>query len=598
MSDVCGAGDVFTTPKKRPGRRMESLATSDTLAAQDSYDQQGENGNTFKEKKGNNKVQAKEDTQISETTRDRKFLFRCYIPKRLIVTVLLGLGMLLVYAMRTNVGVTVVMILDEQAYAKVGTVDAIFNIPKVGWDSRMVGFLHSVFYIGFLVSQIPGAFFTTLLPSHKIYGGCILTSALLNLLLPLCIGRAAYILVCVVRCCQGLAEGLLYPACYGVLRHWTSPGERSRQVAAVLSCAYAGAILGFPMAGTITHYLGWQYIFYVSASCCVLWFLFWLCLSYEKPSHHKTMSDSEFQFLEKAQGLDVIDYENEFVPWRSILTSLPVIAICLCHFVRHWVFSLMLTNEPLYLNEFGYNIAETGALASVPHVAKVCLSFASGCIADALLNTKTLTTTAVRKLLVGLGLGIQTVGFIVLTFLQNGTSVIIVLTVTIGAFGLSTSGWSVNHYDLSTRYASSLVAVTSTVGTVGAIIVPLVTGSFTVEQTVESWDNVFYLTAAIVGVATVFYLIFGSGEPQSWSQPPAHICLVQKTDPLARKPYSTFTVQKNLSATNPGQLTPQDTGCCDTVKATPGYGGTDNKAAVSQKDGVTEAADRNTESEM
>jgi MFS family permease len=28
--------------------------------------------------------------------------------------------------------------------------------------------------------------------------------------------------------------------------------------------AYAGAIVGFPLAGIITHYLGWQYIFYTS----------------------------------------------------------------------------------------------------------------------------------------------------------------------------------------------------------------------------------------------------------------------------------------------------------------------------------------------
>lgn len=48
----------------------------------------------------------------------------CYIPKRMVVTVMLGLGMLLVYAMRTNVGVTVVMILHERAFEKVGTLDA------------------------------------------------------------------------------------------------------------------------------------------------------------------------------------------------------------------------------------------------------------------------------------------------------------------------------------------------------------------------------------------------------------------------------------------------------------------------------------------
>lgn len=557
MSDAPQVADAAPWPKKRHTQRsgstpeqmntnMEPPANQVTNPEQE-VKKTAENGHDCKQTAAATETRAEGKKGTQKSAAGWTLRCPCYIPKRLIVTMLLGAGMLLVYSMRTNVGVTVVMILDERAYSKVGTVGAYRNIPRVNWDSRMVGFLHSIFYIGFIVSQIPGALFTTILPSHKLYGGCILTSAVLNIFLPLCIDQGIYALVCVVRCCQGLSEGLLYPACYGVLRHWSSPSERSRQVASVVSCGYAGAILGFPLAGLITHYLGWQYIFYVSASCCILWYLMWLCLSYEKPSHHKSMSDSEFEFLEKAQGLDAIDFENERVPWKEILTSLPVIAICLCHFVRHWVFSLMLTNEPLYLNEFGYNIATTGALASLPHVAKVCLSFASGCIADALLNRKLLSTTAVRKLLVGIGLGIQTAGFIVLTFLRDGTSVIIVLTVTIGAFGLTTSGWSVNHYDLSTRYASSLVAVTSTVGTVGAIIVPLVTGAFTVAQTIESWDNVFYLTASIVGVAATFYLIFASGEQQHWSNPPAHLCLVQKTDPLARKPYSTFAVQKGVS---------------------------------------------------
>lgn len=51
-----------------------------------------------------------------------------YIPKRLIVTVLLGLGMLLVYAMRTNVGTLAVMILDLQAVDKLESAYVILNV--------------------------------------------------------------------------------------------------------------------------------------------------------------------------------------------------------------------------------------------------------------------------------------------------------------------------------------------------------------------------------------------------------------------------------------------------------------------------------------
>ena len=69
----------------------------------------------------------KHDTELCRKIRK---LCSCgvYIPKRYIVTCLLGVGMLFVYAMRTNVGVTVVMILDERAHEKVGTIDAILKV--------------------------------------------------------------------------------------------------------------------------------------------------------------------------------------------------------------------------------------------------------------------------------------------------------------------------------------------------------------------------------------------------------------------------------------------------------------------------------------
>lgn len=469
-----------------------------------------------------------------------------YIPRRYIVTLLLGLGMLLVYAQRTNLGVTVVMILDVTAHEKVDTLEIYHTLPRLSWSSQKVGLLHASFYIGFLVTQLPGAYLTSRWPSHKLFGGCILISALLNLLLPVCIDRGQFELTCIIRAAQGASEGLLYPSCYAFLRHWSAPSERSRQVSIVLTCAYAGAIIGFPAAGLITNFLGWQYIFYIFGSACVMWYLVWLCFSYEKPAHHTSMSESEFNFMLHTQGGDSIDYENVNVPISSILKSLPVLAICFCHFTRHWVFTLMLTNEPLYLNQFGFNIAETGILAAIPHVAKVMMAFTSGIIADSLINSAVFTTTVVRKLLTCGALSVLALCFIILTLLSEGTPVIIVLTLALAFFGLSTSGWGVNHYDLSTRYASVLVAVTSTFGTTGAVIVPLAVGALTESQDLASWNNVFYLTAGIVLFAAMFFLAFGSGEKQPWSDPPATASLVQKADPLAVKPYivTSLTTQK------------------------------------------------------
>ncbi|CAG2225302.1 unnamed protein product [Mytilus edulis] len=143
------------------------------------------------------------------------------------------------------------------------------------------------------------------------------------------------------------------------------------------------------------------------------------------------------------------------------------------------------------------------------------------------------------------GFSIVALSFFILTFCETGVSAILVLCIAAGFFAVSISGWQINHYDLSARYAGILVSVTSAFGTLGAIAVPLVTGELTKDRTLDGWDDIFYVTMAIFLFSALVFVIFGSGNEQPWARPPSNIKLVQKIDPLARKPYKTFVQQKS-----------------------------------------------------
>lgn len=73
---------------------------------------------------------------------------------------------------------------------------------------------------------------------------------------------------------------------------------------------------------------------------------------------------------------DFLDFfpQNLKVPYRHILTSLPVISLCLCHFARNWVIILLLTNEPYYLSMFGFSVAEVRSLIFI----NLCNFFVKG----------------------------------------------------------------------------------------------------------------------------------------------------------------------------------------------------------------------------
>lgn len=129
-------------------------------------------------------------------------------------------------------------------------------------------------------------------------------------------------------------QGVTYPACHGIWRHWAPPMERSRLATLAFCGSYAGAVVGLPMSGMLTKWLGWEACFYFYGkhtfanyilfpsyrsfyyNNCTLfhfyqrtgmlglcWYAAWLWLSFEKPSKHPTISREELAYIESSIGV-------------------------------------------------------------------------------------------------------------------------------------------------------------------------------------------------------------------------------------------------------------------------------------------------------
>lgn len=99
-----------------------------------------------------------------------------------------------------------------------------------------------------------------------------------------------------------LQQGVTYPACHGIWRHWAPPMERSRLATLAFCGSYAGAVVGLPMSGVLTSHFGWQAPFYFYGAVGLLWYVFWLWLSFEKPSKHPSISREECEYIEACIG--------------------------------------------------------------------------------------------------------------------------------------------------------------------------------------------------------------------------------------------------------------------------------------------------------
>lgn len=126
--------------------------------------------------------------------------------------------------------------------------------------------------------------------------------------------------------------------------------------------------------------------FHPPGSFGIMWYCFWILVSYESPAAHPTITEEERKYIEESIGesaqhavtvscflpspraVQPPDVDNRPValplqkfntPWRAFFTSMPVYAIIVANFCRSWTFYLLLISQPAYFEEvFGFEISK------------------------------------------------------------------------------------------------------------------------------------------------------------------------------------------------------------------------------------------------
>nr|AWJ68268.1 putative vesicular glutamate transporter [Hirudo verbana] len=458
----------------------------------------------------------------------------CNCSTRFMLALLSSIGFCISFGIRCNMGVAVLQMTSndtrrsEPAHLSIGQHNiTLVRSPEFDWSPGIVGLVDSSFFWGYLVTQIPGGYLASKYPANRIFGIAIAISAFFNLLLPgAC--RVHFAVAMLVRILQGLVEGVTYPACHGIWRHWAPPLERSRLATMSFCGSYAGAVLGMPLSGILTDYLGWEACFYFYGVMGMLWLIVWLYFSSESPGKHKSISKEERSYIETTinENTVAIAHDKLIVPWKCFLKSLPVWAIIVANFCRSWSFYLMLITQPKYfLDSFHFDIAKSGMLSALPHLVMTIVVPIGGHMADTLRRRKLLSTTSVRKIFNCGGFGMEALFLLGVGLTNDTVTAISCLTVAVGFSGFAISGFNVNHLDIAPRYASILMGMSNGVGTLAGMFCPIVTEMLTKHRTPEEWDVVFIIAGVIHIVGVIFYAIFASGEKQPWADPP------EETDP-------------------------------------------------------------------
>lgn len=393
----------------------------------------------------------------------------------------------------------------------------------VDWSGSTGQLMHTAFFVGQLVTSIPSGALTATFSPKRMMGITLLITSVLFLLISES-RKAGIWLIFVIRALQGIVEGMAVPSMNAIISKWARKEERSR----LINIAYGGvylspAVASFCTAATIC-YVSWDSIMYITGSLGVAWAIVWLLVVYPSPDQANIGEEERRLLREQLDAAKNGTGQSQSIlelPWRKFFTSLPVLAVWVGSFCRNFIFAMLISEVPQYFKDsYQLSTARIGLLSAVPHVCMVVFMSFGSVLFDMLIKRRLLSVTKTRKLAQFLGYGVQGGCTLAIAFVDDYMIAFVLLCVGAAFSAFAISGFQTNPLDLAPQYAGPLTGIVRT-GMLGAVVSTTLSSQLPGRYgTLKSWQEMFMIGGILHLAGVVFYLLFASGERQSWAPSP------------------------------------------------------------------------------
>ncbi|KAK3916118.1 Putative inorganic phosphate cotransporter [Frankliniella fusca] len=391
------------------------------------------------------------------------------------------------------------------------------------WDSQSIGLILGSFYIGYILTHVPGGVIAGRLGGKHTLGFGILVTTLCTFLTPWAcqVGEVAGAVA--VRIVMGLGEGVTFPAIYVLLAKWAPKQERNIIGSLVLAGSQMGTLVGNVSSGYLLETFGWITTFYVYGAFGLAWYLFWLILCYSTPDDHPFISDKELQYLNKnvTGAQEGKERERVSTPWAQILTSPPVLALILTEVGHDWGFYTMITDLPKYMSDVQhFKISDNGVLSALPFLCMWISSMVLSALGDLIISKKLICNTTLRKVFTTIG-SVGPGAFLLGAAYAGCHRALVVALFCVGmaCMGAFYPGMRVNALDLSPRHAGTIGALMNGTGALAGVVAPYIIGLIAPNGLMSEWRIVFGINFAVMAATNVSFVWYGSGELQWWDDP-------------------------------------------------------------------------------
>jgi sugar phosphate permease len=309
-----------------------------------------------------------------------------------------------------------------------------------------------------------------------------------------------------IRFLFGAGEAGAFPNIIRSFARWFPLRERGRASGVMFLGSRLGGMLSAPIALLLIARLGWRISFVVFGAIGLGWAAAWAWWYRDRPSEHPAVNAEELAWIEQdaaASGSASQSHTATATPWRLLLTSRSVWAICAMYAAYGYGLYFYLTWLPTYLiTELGFSALGGGFFASLPFLLAGIADVVGGWLTDRLARQYSLR---VARCGLGFVAFIVSAGLLVATTLApQPTAKAALLALALGSADLALSAAWAAPLDVAAAHAGVITGLMNTFGNLGGLIGPWVVG-WSVDR-LHSWTVPFYITAIVYAVGAIAWL--------------------------------------------------------------------------------------------
>jgi nitrate/nitrite transporter NarK len=262
-------------------------------------------------------------------------------------------------------------------------------------------------------------------------------------------------------------------------------------------------MLSVPIALLLINRWGWRLSFVIVGAIGLVWAGAWYRWYRDRPADHSAVSPSELAWIEQDGRERRAGRVETATPWRALLRSRNLYAICAMYFTYGYGLYFYFTWLPTYLiRVLGFSQLNGGLLAGLPFLCAGLANLAGGWLTDVLARDWGLRTARC-----GLGCGSFLAGAVLTfssTLVPQPVAKAVLLALALGSVDLALSAcWAV-CLDIGRDHAGVVTGCMNTFSNLGGVLTPLVV-AYAVERW-QSWTFPFYVTAIVYAAGALIWL--------------------------------------------------------------------------------------------